>query len=179
MRQNIQRSYKKVLEIIEFVDTVICIVLLAAIVVIGATEVFLRFVFSSSLPWAVELNIFLATWLYFLGFGLLAMKGGYIYVDYLYKFLPHAVKRVLELVVPLGILLFSVVVLYKGIELQPIQRRLLVFAFPIPLNYYSLAVVVCMALLILVTIYELWMRIEPSIDPSRREGGHGSREESQ
>jgi len=153
-------AYKKVLNFIERVEIFVCSALLIGIVLIGATDILMRFAFRSPMPWTLQLNVLLANWLYFLGFAVLANRGEYIFVEYFNQFFPPILNRILEIVVPLAILFFCVVVLYKGLELQPLQHRLLVSGFPVRRNFFSLPVVVCMASVILSTIYDLWQRID-------------------
>lgn len=151
--------YQKILFIIEKIWIAICSTLLVGIVLIGALNIFMRFVLDSPLPWALQLNVLLANWLYFLGFAIVAIKGEYIYVEYFYKFFPAGLRRFLDILIPLGILLFCTITLYKGVELQQIQHRLLVSGFPIKRNWFSLPVIICLATVILSTGHFLCNRI--------------------
>jgi TRAP-type C4-dicarboxylate transport system permease small subunit len=169
MYDRIQHIYKKILDTMELVEIVLSVVLLVLIVGIGAIEIYRRFILNSPMAWALELNIFFATWLYFLGFAITVKRGEDIVIDYFSKFFSSRLHIILNIIIPICTLLFCVIVLAKSFELQFIQSKMIPSSLPIRSNWYTLSVSICMASIILVTIYNLWITIDNLIKPIKKQ----------
>src|SRR5438105_4632217 len=72
---------------------------LVGIVCSNAAELILRSVFSYSLSWIFEVNLLLATWLYFIGVCQVYYRKGDIAVDVLSNFLPPPLRAAWSVIV--------------------------------------------------------------------------------
>ena len=160
MLRKAKQYYKTILDLIETAQLALCTVLLIAIVSNGALEIFRRFLLDSPMAWAHETNILLASWLYFLGFPIIAKHGEYIVVEYFAQYLPSTMRKFLAIAIPIFVIGFCLIVAVYGIQLQSIHRKLLVSGLPVNRNWYSLPVVICAASLAFISIYDLWCTIE-------------------
>lgn len=74
--------------------TIVCVLILAALIVINSLEITLRSFFHMSFSWIYETNTLLASWLYFLGIVVVYHRGKDITVTFLVDALPARVQPV-------------------------------------------------------------------------------------
>lgn len=100
------------------IQTYICALLLAVIILIGAANVFCRYVMNDSLTWAEEAMRFLCIWMVFIGSSLTIRVDGHVSIDLLQSVLKNTkVKLVLYVVTRLVAASFLVVLLPASIVL--------------------------------------------------------------
>lgn len=88
-----------------FAGGVVAALALAALFLIGAAEIVLRYVFATSLPFVLEFNGYLLGVVFLAGLGYVLGKGGHIRVQVLSANLPSSAIRYLEgLCILLGLL---------------------------------------------------------------------------
>ncbi len=130
--------------------------ILLAIVMILAGQVFSRYVLSLSLSWPEEVSRYLFVWLVFVGGAAAVGSGQQLVVDSLTEFGPPGLQRAARIVSPIGALLGIGILLYTCIPLLvgPASRT----ASPasgIPLFWVYLAVPVGCAIAAMFLLHSL------------------------
>ena len=85
--------WKKFDKILTNVQTYICAILFTVIIIIGAANVFCRYVLNDSLTWAEEAMRFICIWLVFIGSSLTIRIDGHVSIDVLQSFLKEIKKE--------------------------------------------------------------------------------------
>ena len=110
--------WKKFDKILTNVQTYFCAVLFNIIIIIGAANVFCRYVLNDSITWAEEAMRFICIWLVFIGSSLTIRIDGHVSIDVLQSFLKNTkVKFVLYVITRIVAASFLVVLLPASIEL--------------------------------------------------------------
>ncbi|MBQ7759224.1 TRAP transporter small permease [Anaerotignum sp.] len=110
--------WKKFDKILTNVQTYVCAVLFMVIIVIGAINVFCRYVLNDSITWAEEAMRFICIWLVFIGSSLTIRIDGHISIDILQSILKNTkVKFVLYVITRIVAASFLVVLLPASIQL--------------------------------------------------------------
>ena len=110
--------WKKFDKILTNVQTYVCAVLFMVIIVIGAINVFCRYVLNDSITWAEEAMRFICIWLVFIGSSLTIRIDGHISIDILQSILKNKkVKFVLYVITRIVAASFLVVLLPASIQL--------------------------------------------------------------
>ena len=110
--------WKKFDKILTNVQTYVCAVLFTIIIIIGAANVFCRYVLNDSITWAEEAMRFICIWLVFIGSSLTIRIDGHVSIDVLQSFLKNTkVKFVLYVITRIVAASFLVVLLPASIEL--------------------------------------------------------------
>lgn len=110
--------WKKFDKILTNVQTYVCAVLFLIIIVIGAINVFCRYVLNDSITWAEEAMRFICIWLVFIGSSLTIRIDGHISIDILQSILKNTkVKFVLYVITRIVAASFLVVLLPASIQL--------------------------------------------------------------
>lgn len=110
--------WKKFDKILTNIQTYVCAVLFSAIIIIGAANVFCRYVLNDSITWAEEAMRFICIWLVFIGSSLTIRIDGHVSIDVLQSFLKNTrVKCVLYVITRIIAASFLVVLLPASVEL--------------------------------------------------------------
>ncbi|MBQ7084342.1 MAG: TRAP transporter small permease [Anaerotignum sp.] len=110
--------WKKFDKILTNVQTYVCAILFTVIIIIGAANVFCRYVLNDSITWAEEAMRFICIWLVFIGSSLTIRIDGHVSIDVLQSFLKNTkVKFVLYVITRIVAASFLVVLLPASIEL--------------------------------------------------------------
>jgi len=168
MQKRFRLSFKKMFDVIESVISLVCQILLLGVVIVGTLGMLTRYLPVSQPIWIGQMAIFLAMWMYFLGFAVAAKREEYIFIEYFYKFFPSLLKKVLDLVLHIVMIGFCIVILVKGWPLQIIQSKMMVTSFPLPQNLFSLPVLISMALILVILVYNLQIKFQYFIDRIRK-----------
>ena len=106
---------------IEWVQTVLSMILFIAILALGALQVFGRFVFQSAPPWTEEAMRFCGIYLAFLGSSLTVRVDGHVSVDIVISFMKNnKLRAVLFIIARLVCVVFLILFIPASFEL--IQR---------------------------------------------------------
>ncbi len=151
----IYQGYQKILEGISRVVFILLTVLVAAMVIIGAMQVFWRYVLAASLSWSEETLRYLNIWTIFLGISLGIPRGLHTAVEAIYSVLSPAGGKALGKIVQIlscGFALLMVLVgaefaLFNGAQLSPTMR--------LPMLYVYIAIPIGGALAFLFSLGEL------------------------
>jgi len=92
------------------------LVMAACIFVIVLFTVFTRYLFNYVVHWSEEVPRYLLVWIGFLGAALAVRQKEHIGFDYIYKKLPDLPRRVLGLMLNLGIFIIGLIMLVYGID---------------------------------------------------------------
>ena len=116
-----------------------CVVLLLASLVVAITQVVLRYLFQSGLPWAEEVAVWCFCWAIFLGMGLATGRNAHISIDTLPNALPARGKAVLDFFNKAVIAASSLMLIVHGAEY--VAKAISASpALQLPMRYYFLAV---------------------------------------
>lgn len=91
--------------------------MLVIIVLIGAAQIFFRFVLKSSLIWSEELMRYMFVWLSFLTASIAVREHKHISVDFVTSFIPAKINRIFYLVSRVAILVYFYFMIPAGFEL--------------------------------------------------------------
>jgi TRAP-type transport system small permease protein len=87
-----------------------------AVVIIS--QVFSRFVLSTSLSWSEELARYLSIYAVFFGAAVALRNQGLISVEILHEFIPAAVTKWMKIIVNIICVIFCVILIMEGIEMM-------------------------------------------------------------
>jgi TRAP-type transport system small permease protein len=113
---------KRVLQRLQQVETGLCTFFLAVMTTVVIVQVFLRYLFDFSFAWAEELVRYVMIWMVMIGAALVQAKNDHIRIDFLPMLAGPRGRRVMETFFRLGILLFAVIILVKGIKMTYFNR---------------------------------------------------------
>jgi TRAP-type C4-dicarboxylate transport system permease small subunit len=99
----------------DLVDYTVALIL-AAISILVLSQVVFRYVLDHPLAWSEELTRYLIIWLTFLGSSLGIRKNGHIRVEILFRMIPPAWGKALNIFIELSILFFLAVLVWQGIH---------------------------------------------------------------
>jgi TRAP-type C4-dicarboxylate transport system permease small subunit len=108
-------AFRFYLKASEHVVRVVSCTALLAVTAISALEVMMRAFSGTSLPWAQEVSVLAAMWVYFFAYALMAKHYDYLRVEILFGMLPRAVRRVIAPLCRMTVILFFGLVLWFGI----------------------------------------------------------------
>lgn len=112
---------------------ILCLVMLAAMVVITGLQIIFRF--FKALTWSEELARYLLVWSSFLGASCVYRSGGHISVTIVQNLLPPGGRRAVQVVVHLLCAVLFALMVYFGIIYAMKQARQLSPAMRIPMSY--------------------------------------------
>lgn len=108
--------------------------LFGCMIVVTALGVFFRYVINRSLSWNIELARFIFTWCTFLGAVIAMRQGVHIRIDLLVDRVSPKVRRVLDIVNHVSVMVFTVLITILGFELVLRTGGTISPALSLPLN---------------------------------------------
>jgi len=93
---------------------VIIVGCVVATVIVLFTQIVLRYVFQTGLPWAEELAVTMCAWIVFVGAGLGLREGYHVRLSFLMAWLPDPAARFVERLIQAVCLGFGVALAYAG-----------------------------------------------------------------
>jgi len=138
------------MKILDRIEELIVIVMLALMTLLTFLQVVMRYAFNSGFTWAVELTTIFFAVMIFVGISYGVRTGAHIGVDALIKKLPPGVGRAISIVIVLLCLLYTGLVIYGswvyvskmkmiGVELDDLPIPIWVVRSILPLGYALLA----------------------------------------
>ena len=124
-------------------------ILLAAILLCCAMQVFCRYVLNSSLYWSEEAARYLFVWCSMLGLSVAVKNGSNASIDVISGRLKGKVRCIQRMVVDLVIIAICILLLYYGIKILPTMARTVSAALLIPNNYLYASVPVSSVIIII------------------------------
>ena len=125
---------------------------LALVFILVTAQVASRFVFNFSLAAASELSIFAMIWCVFLAAAVAFRRGEHIAMDFVRNAAPTGLKRVMEILVYLGVAAFLLILIHTGYDLSLRAMRQMSTAAGLPVGYISMAMPVCSVLALIFLI---------------------------
>ena len=116
-------------------------------------QIFFRYVIQSPLFWSEEFAKFMFPWLTFAGAALAVKVSGHISINYFVDRLPKKMQHIINRIGEILSSIFCVLVVLYTIPLAESQKNVNSTALAIPLNYFSLSIVVGV---IGIVIFMLW-----------------------
>lgn len=112
------KALEKIDAVIEKIQVGVCIILFAAMVILGSVQILSRFVFNNSTTWTDEMIRFFCIWLTFIGSALTIRRDGHVSIDLLQSALHNTrVKVMLFVLARLACVLFLIMIIPGSIEL--------------------------------------------------------------
>lgn len=139
----------KILNILNTAEEIVLIVMFAAMVGIIFFQVIMRYVFNNSLSWSEELGKFLFVWLSWLGISIGHRRKEHIRITLLVEKLPYKIKKILEAISEVILIIISSVTIYYGIIMIDIQKKVPYAGIKISTSWGYLSLVLGCAIFIL------------------------------
>ena len=153
MYRRFLEGYKFLLDKLEWVETGLCMVLLAVVVAMYAVEIFTRYFLKYSSPVSAEVGLLLINWMYFLGFAVLFYRGEDVVMEYFFKLLPKWLRQWIDWLTQLAILLFLAILLKECIGLRALTNLMNHQVLPVKQSFANLPLLAGTFLTLLVSIY--------------------------
>jgi len=167
-----KRVLGAVIESIKRVETVILVVMTAAMIGIIAVQVFLRFVFNSPFSWAEEAATMLLIYISFFAADVVYKEKGHLAVDYFGGLLPAPRRRGRAIFPYLLITAFLAVFLPRSIELVRMQAgHITSAALVVAKSWWTMPVPVVFASMLLSSLYFLVQEIAPQAPKAQEDPG--------
>ena len=116
-------------------------ILLAAMVLLIAGNVIMRYVFNASLSWGEELTLWFFVWFIWLAVSQAFHKREHIRITVLRDLLPEHVRRIINIAVDILVLAFFAVLIWECVKLIQMpfvfSQNSVVLGLPIPILYAS------------------------------------------
>lgn len=141
---------KHVSRLIELSQYWMSLLIISFLTLATCLQIFRRFVLNSPIPWLQEISLCLLIWLVFLGAGVLVKRNQHIRVDIVYAKFSDTVKRVIDILLDLLVLIFSTILFYLGLDLYVLQS-------PIPFGVLELPRSIYYAIPLLVFAFSLFI----------------------
>ena len=136
--------------------SVVCAVILGAMLVVVFAGVVMRYVLHMPFTWGDELARFLQIWLTFLGASLAFLVGGHASIQMLIDRLPEKANRITRVFIALSMGVFFLILGMKGIHLVRFTWSDESPALSIPYGIVYLALPVASGFIFLTQIRDLW-----------------------
>ena len=120
----------------------IVFITMSLIVVTVFVQIFFRYVLRSPLIWSEEFAKFLFPWLIFSGAALASKANRHIKIDFFVDRLPEKWQSIVNRIVQIASVIFCILIILYTIPLAQSQKDIKSTALYIPLNYFSLSVVI-------------------------------------
>jgi TRAP-type C4-dicarboxylate transport system permease small subunit len=129
--------------------------LLLALFLLNMLRIFLRYFLGVAWLWEPDLSRLLFIWIIFIGATVLYAGNGHLGVDYFLNRMQPGTLRRMHFVIDLVTLVFFTVLVVKGVEITKVRMRIPFDTWDLPTGYAYVAVPVCGALMILVTLVKI------------------------
>ena len=157
----------------EHLEEYILVILSIFTVVIIFSQVVLRYIFSSSLPWSEEIARYAFIWMIYVGVSYGVKRQKHLSVDVITMLFNNKGKIIINMIANVLFLIFALVITYYGIDIVGRITRESA-ALGIPMEYVYLALVVGMiltAIRLLQNIYKNYIELKNDGDDAGIEGG--------
>jgi TRAP-type C4-dicarboxylate transport system permease small subunit len=145
------RLIRLALALLENLDLIISGLCLAALVLLTAQGVVMRYALDSPLIWLEEVQLILFVWVAFFGASAAFRAGGHVAIEVLVEAFPLRLRRVVEATNSLLVAVLLVLIAYwefsRGMTLTATGRSTSILGIPLSLNYFGVAAA-CLFMLI-------------------------------
>lgn len=147
--------YSKIIDRIISVIEVVLVVLLGGAIVIVGTQIVFRYLFNSPLSWSEQTARCIFIWLTMMCVPCIFRRKGMIAFDLITSNLPDTPKKILEILVQLIVMFFSVYYFFVSVGLCVKTGSRVMAGVAIPQNAMYISQPISMALLTMVMIEQL------------------------
>lgn len=154
------RGYKQVVDALEWIELRLSTFLMGVLVAIVMLEVVSRYFFNRPFPWVLELTMFLFMYIVFIGMPALYKGRSLIILEILFNKLPKRVQQPLLFIWELLIGGFFVYLLIATYRFMSIQTRYRSPTLDISVAYFTLPILLCSILVLIINIYFIFCHLE-------------------
>ena len=129
--------------------------LLLALFLLNMLRIFLRYFLGVAWLWEPDLSRLLFVWIIFIGATVLYVGNGHLGVDYFLNRMQPGTRKRMHFMIDLVTLIFFIVLVVKGVEITKVRMRIPFDTWDLPTGYAYLAVPICGALMIIVTLVRM------------------------
>ena len=165
---------EKVLNAICKIAGVFAAILLAIMTCLVFANVLTRYVIHYAIPWSEEISRFLQVWIVFIGGALVYRDDGHMGLDILVNVLPKQVRRLLALIVDLGVLYVSFMMCKGGWKLTKSQLNWHAPASGLSYSWLYVVIVISQVMMIIFCGTKIYYHVKSLIKnddyPKKEEG---------
>lgn len=154
------------MQILEKIMEYLVALIMFSLIMVVFTQVLLRYVLRTSLPWTEEMARYLFVWLVFIATSVCVKKQAHLGIDFLIIRLPQEVQRhfyTLSLVLSLA---FSIVVVYKGYDLLSRSGDQISPMLHVPMSFVYIIIPVSYMVICLVLLWQVYNSVRIKNFPS-------------
>jgi len=129
--------------------------LFLALFFLNILRIFLRYFLGVAWLWEPDFSRLLFIWIVFIGATVLYVGKGHLVVDYFLNRMKSKTRERMHFVIDLVTVIFLVVLVLKGIEVTKVRMRIPFDTWDLPTGYAYMAVPICSAIMILVTMIRM------------------------
>jgi TRAP-type C4-dicarboxylate transport system permease small subunit len=130
-------------------------VLFLALFILNMLRILLRYFFGVAWLWEPDFSRLLFIWIVFIGATVLYVGKGHLVVDYFLNRLRPKTRKRMHFIINLMTLIFLAVLVLKGVEVTKVRMRIPFDTWDLPTGYAYVAVPVCGAIMIIVTLIRM------------------------
>lgn len=156
-----RKFLKNLIFLIDKIEKILCVYMLATIVIIMALEVIMRYIFNSPLTWALETSILLLIYLTYFAADIVYRGKGHISIVFFISLFSLKVKKIVNIVVYAFISVFLIVIFKESIILMRIQfSHSIAAVLPLTKSFWVLPVTLVFCSMFISTIYFILVEFE-------------------
>lgn len=160
---------KKVSNTVETIQFWFSIIIIAFLTGLIFLQVVLRYGFGIPIVWSHEVASGLLIWLTFMGAAVLTKRNNHLNVDILYNTFPDKVKKVLNKLFTLLILIFSIFLIYFSIKLFNQQYGQITGSLRLSKAYYFSAPIIVFSISVFIYSLDLLFTKQADLDEVDKE----------
>ena len=129
--------------------------LFLALFLLNILRIFLRYFLGVAWLWEPDFSRLLFIWIVFIGATVLYLGKGHLVVDYFLDRMKSNTRKRMHFMIDLVTAIFLVVLVLKGIEVTKVRMRIPFDTWDLPTGYAYIAVPICGAIMIIVTLVRM------------------------
>jgi TRAP-type C4-dicarboxylate transport system permease small subunit len=129
--------------------------LFLALFLLNMLRIFLRYFLGVAWLWEPDFSRLLFIWIVFIGATVLSVGKGHLVVDYFLTRLTPRTRKHMHFAIDLVTLIFFAVLVWKGVEVTKVRMRIPFDTWDLPTGYAYMAVPICGAIMITVTLVRM------------------------
>lgn len=136
---------RRIFAIIDFCVNGISNLVICALIIIAALQIFSRYVLNDAYSWTEETSLMLFLWLAYFGMVMAMRKEAHLRVDAFVSAMPEKLQRWLHVVILAGAILCSLFIAWISFEtaMKIMSRGQMASSIPLPLWIVWLAIPLC------------------------------------
>lgn len=148
---------KAIRDILDKILVAFCCIIFALMIVVGSYQIITRYFFNSPSTVSEELLTYSFTWLALFSAAYVFGKRDHMRMGFLADKLPENTKKILDIVIEIGIIVFAaVVLLYGGIRIMNLTMTQVTASLGVPMGVIYTAVPVSGVMIILYGILNIF-----------------------